>query len=417
MFQRIGLAFVLLGALTGASHAQGILQGGTWTAGHVPIYGSQGTNPPVLQDSGPASGPTYGFPGASEGLYQVPTPAGGGTPPFANSGTGPFGTNWCDYDAPITNATGYHFLCMSPNAQGGGLIAYGAGGGASALPLVFNLNGIVWSPTGGVTTVPLSAISGLGTGVEAMLEVAPNTSGGAILAGAGGYLPVSQMPALTGNVTSAAGSTTTTIANNAVTNAMLAAVGSNTVKGNSTNSSANAQDMAMPNCTQLALQWTAGSGFSCPTDFPSSAILGTTTNNNAATGYVGEYEYDDVGSGAAVALSNAAPANVASEVLTAGDWDCTGNVVQIASAGAATTLVSAWISTLSATAPSQKENGGMSTLIYPTSSDGTENIVSAGYGRFLLSATTPIYLETTQVWTGSGATMQAYGFLGCRRMR
>ena len=46
---------------------------------------------------------------------------------------GPYGTNICDYDAPTNNATGYHYVCLSANAQGGALIAVGAGGVASQL--------------------------------------------------------------------------------------------------------------------------------------------------------------------------------------------------------------------------------------------------------------------------------------------
>ena len=36
----------------------------------------------------------------------------------------------------------YHFLCMSANANGGGLIAYGSGGGAAPLPFSIIVNGV-----------------------------------------------------------------------------------------------------------------------------------------------------------------------------------------------------------------------------------------------------------------------------------
>src|SRR5580698_68445 len=94
--------------------AQSILQGGPWTAGHAPMYVGQGSSQPVVQDSGPAGGGGVGV-GLGE---QLLTARGTGTLPYVGQGTGPFGTNWCDYDAPITNATGYHFLCMSPDATG-----------------------------------------------------------------------------------------------------------------------------------------------------------------------------------------------------------------------------------------------------------------------------------------------------------
>src|SRR5271156_4434921 len=139
-------AVVALAALALAPAAlaqQSLLQGGPWTGNHAPMYfGPSGTfGQPILGDSGPASGGAVGG-GLSElGL----TVQGTGTPPYANAGTGPFGANLCDNDAPVTNATGYHYFCLSPNAQGGGLIAYGAGGTASTLPLQFEVNGTLYT--------------------------------------------------------------------------------------------------------------------------------------------------------------------------------------------------------------------------------------------------------------------------------
>lgn len=115
-----------------------LLQGGAWTPGHAPMYVGGSRSQPVVQDSGSAAGGSAGT-GLSElGI----TIRSSGSGPYANAGLGPWKTNDCDYDAPTDNSTGYHFLCMSPNAQGGGLITYGAAGGASQLPLYFILNGV-----------------------------------------------------------------------------------------------------------------------------------------------------------------------------------------------------------------------------------------------------------------------------------
>ncbi|HEV2674155.1 MAG TPA: hypothetical protein VGV37_06395 [Aliidongia sp.] len=120
---------------------QTLLQGGPTTSGHVPMYSTGSSYQPVVQDSGTAAG---GAPGV--GLGELALAARGtGTAPYSGLGTGPLGTNLCDYDAPTTNPTGYHYLCFSANAQGGGLIAYGAGGGASSLPLNMNINGASYS--------------------------------------------------------------------------------------------------------------------------------------------------------------------------------------------------------------------------------------------------------------------------------
>lgn len=126
--------------------AQGtLLQGGPTAPGRVPMYVGQGSGQAVVQDSGPAGGGAAGL-GLSELLMAK---RGTGTPPYANGGTGPLGTTHCMYDAPTTNATGYHYLCLDPNAQGGGLIAYGTGGAASALPLQFIINGVTFGFSGG----------------------------------------------------------------------------------------------------------------------------------------------------------------------------------------------------------------------------------------------------------------------------
>ena len=137
------------------------LQGGPFTPGHSPMFVGQGSVEPVLQDSGPAGGGGLGV-GLSEQLLVA---RGTGSPPYAGQGTGPSGTNWCDYDAPLNSPNGYHYLCLSANAAGGGLITYGAGGGASDLPLQFLVNGSsgVSCAAGTVNLTTLTITSGVVT--------------------------------------------------------------------------------------------------------------------------------------------------------------------------------------------------------------------------------------------------------------
>lgn len=144
------------------------LQGGPWVAGHAPMYSNSGGSQPVIQDSGPAGGGAVGL-GMSEGLYVA---RGTGTPPYAGQGTGPFGSNWCNYDAPITNATGYHFLCLSPNALGGGLLSYGAVGSATQAPLYFSINGTTYQ-----FPAIVSGIAGPSTSVVGDAACWNNTAG------------------------------------------------------------------------------------------------------------------------------------------------------------------------------------------------------------------------------------------------
>lgn len=131
----IGLLFsilccVIIGA-TGAAAQGTVQQSGPVTYGHAPVWFGNGS----IGDSGAASGSGYGL-----NEWLLIARSFNGTQPFANAGSGPLGTNACDYDGPPTLGA-YHYLCFSPNAQGGALIDYGSGGGASTLPFSFDING------------------------------------------------------------------------------------------------------------------------------------------------------------------------------------------------------------------------------------------------------------------------------------
>lgn len=139
----------LLVTATAANAQQTILQGGPWVDGHTPMYVGSGSSTPVVQDSGPAGG---GAPGLGLSELNI-TSRGSGSGPFPNSGTGPDGTHFCNFDAPKTSAVGYHYLCWDANALGGGLVDYGAAGGASPLPFNFDINGTLYTfpfVTGGI---------------------------------------------------------------------------------------------------------------------------------------------------------------------------------------------------------------------------------------------------------------------------
>ena len=92
-------------------------------------------------------------------------------------------------------------------------------------------------------------------------------------------------------------------------------------------------------------------------------IIGTTTNDNAAAGKVGEIITSQVlNSGTPVGLSNSTPADITSITLTAGDWDIMGNWSIIGS-GAVITEGAGWISATSATQPDFGLLSGASTAL------------------------------------------------------
>jgi hypothetical protein len=157
MIRLFALIALLLAPLS--AFAQSVpIQAGAVTPRHVPMY----VWPPIVNpgsrvvigDSGPAGGGGIGL-GLSEPLLTVPQ-SGSQTGPWANSGTGAYGANVCDYDNWTTGQ--YHYFCFSPNAQGGALIAVGSGGGASNLPFNIIVNGITY--TGNVTAIGTTPITG-----------------------------------------------------------------------------------------------------------------------------------------------------------------------------------------------------------------------------------------------------------------
>lgn len=141
---------IALGVAATAQAQQTLLQGGSFSAGHLPAYAGQGTAQPIVVDSGSSAGGAQGVNIATIGV----TARASGTPPFANSGAGPNAENFCMYDGPTNAAAGYHYLCLDPHAQGGGLLSYGAGGAASNLGLSFIVNGTTY-------TFPFSSGSGV----------------------------------------------------------------------------------------------------------------------------------------------------------------------------------------------------------------------------------------------------------------
>lgn len=327
-FLRFAVVLALL-APSWASAQTTPLQGGPWTPGHVPQYVGQGSSQPVIMDGGPAAG---GAVGVNVGELGIVARSPTNVYPSIGQGTGAFGSIGCMYDAPITNATGYHFLCLSPNATGNvGLLSFGAAGGASNINFDFNINGTLYAfpfVTGGIVG-PGTTVSGdvacwnntVGTLLKdcgAPLNAATNNtwtgtnnftstfqimgatetfpaSGNIVgtsdvqtltnksISGSeinSGTLTATVMPAFTGDVTNSAGTVATTISAGAVTNAKMAAGAANTIKG-SVNGSSEA-DLAVGSCSgaNQAINWTSGTGPGCATLSATTAGFGL----NLATG-------------------------------------------------------------------------------------------------------------------------------------
>lgn len=142
-------------------------------------------------------------------------------------------------------------------------------------------------------------------------------------------------------------------------------------------------------------------------------IPGTTTNDNAAAGCVGEYISSNIVSGAgpnAVVSTNVYDITTIS--LTAGDWD----VWATAGVGATGTpsLLFATINTVSATLATLPNNGaGLLDNVAGIAGGGL--VLPVGMQRKSLAATTTIYLCARTDFAGGASNL--YGFLGARRAR
>ena len=143
-------------------------------------------------------------------------------------------------------------------------------------------------------------------------------------------------------------------------------------------------------------------------------VAGTTTNDNAAAGKVGEIITATVAQGSAVTLTTATPANITSVSLTAGDWDC--NAVAGRTFGATTsyTILKTSLNSTSATDGSIAA-GTLVQWSTPAQVPVTDLTQQIGMMRFSFASTTSVFLVADDTFTVS--TNKGYGFLRCRRMR
>lgn len=148
---------------------------------------------------------------------------------------------------------------------------------------------------------------------------------------------------------------------------------------------------------------------------PIGQIPGTTTNDNAMAGKVGEYIESIISS--PISLSTSIQVNLTSISLTAGDWEVSGTVVF---GGSATTVVTDQIIGLSKTtgtlpaAGTTAQSAFVPGATYTPFATNNPNIF-VGPTRFSLSTTTPIYMVVFETFSISTAT--AFGQIRALRIR
>lgn len=146
---------------------------------------------------------------------------------------------------------------------------------------------------------------------------------------------------------------------------------------------------------------------------------GTTTNDNATAGNIGEYVFSDIVQASAVALTTGVTANVASISLTAGDWDVWINPIFRPATNTSVVFLNVAITSTSATLPaldglngSQWTGPGAGTVFGATANN--VNIPGART-RFSLSGTTTIFFVAQATFNTS--TLGAFGAIQAVRLR
>lgn len=221
-----------------------------------------------------------------------------------------------------------------------------------------------------------------------------------------------------------------------VTAGILSPVAANTVVANVTSGTASPTAFAMPSCSTStsAIQYTTNTGFTCFTGLaplaspaftgtvttaaltttgaftPSqtAGIVGTTTNNSANAGSVGEYV---TATGSGVSMTTGTATNITSISLSAGDWDVSGLINYQPTGGATPSQLQASVSTSSAAIAGDPDRG-ISTLSFPANNGQT---LWAPTQRIGISSTTTVYLVGIIAFT-SGTTT-ASGRIRARRVR
>lgn len=145
-----------------------------------------------------------------------------------------------------------------------------------------------------------------------------------------------------------------------------------------------------------------------------SGVIGTTTNDNAAAGSVGEIIESQITGGSAVPLTVSGTAyDVTSISLTAGDWDVWGNIGFLPNAATTFTVIQGAINTTSATMANP--NNGAAFLLQLTFTTGQIQTVPVGQKRLSLAGTTTVYLIAAANFAVN--TMGAFGSISARRVR
>ena len=144
-----------------------------------------------------------------------------------------------------------------------------------------------------------------------------------------------------------------------------------------------------------------------------AGIVGTTTNNDAQAGSVGEYISATLGAASGTSITSGVTKNITTISLTAGDWDVWGRVGVYNASAAAWVYVNGFVSTTSASISSDEY------VAYKP--DGASMAIAnfmfvVPQQRISLASTTTVYLSCGSSFVG-GTGVVGFGSISARRRR
>lgn len=236
------------------------------------------------------------------------------------------------------------------------------------------------------------------------LPTTVGTSGQVLTSQAGGSTSMTWTTPTTGTVTSVGGDGT--VISGTITTSgsfSLASAAAKTILGNATAGSAAPTYTTAP---VVSGQMTAASFKPSST----SGVIGTTTNDNAAAGSVGEL-LSGTATDNSVAMTTATPKNVTSVSLTAGDWEVSGTIIFTPDASTSPTQVIGCVGT---TTGSIAVGSAQQFDVNTAFAQALNVIQSTPTVRFSLASTTTVFLVAQAGFSGN---LNTGGTIRARRVR